>query len=996
MTEYQHINTSTGTEIAITTLGLDFETYYDDQYSLSRLTTWEYITDPRFKIHMLGVRVNGHRQVLRPEAIADFLANLPRPVELIAQNAMFDGLVLAHHFRWLPDIYHCTMSMSRALFSPHVGAGLAELAERLWPEDPAKRKGDDLEASKGVRDLDSVPGLYDRIAVYCQQDVDLTVDAYHEMVNTHGFPASELPIIDMVIRNSVQPYLDADTALLRRYEAKLIADRQALMAKVLVDCEAFYAAVTDPELKKKFKQKGGKNAETREEWLSKALSSGSRFAEYLCWKGIEPPTKISPTTGKPTWAFSQKDVPFLQLMLRHPELNDIWEAREGLKSNAALSKTQTFLAVADRFDGKLIMPLKVSAAHTHRMGGGEGLNCMTGDHEVLTPQGWVPMQDWGAATPIMQWSPDGRLAFVRAEKVEQPYDGPIIDIDAPVIRGRFTPDHRLPTLSHSRLKDRTAGWVADHTGLQRIPYKGTYTRAETALTPAQVRLLVALAADGCVHDQGHVTWGFRRERKIARLLELLDAAEVKFTQTRYESQTVFYIARRDRPTWLRKGFGPWVLTLDPAGLQALVTELVHWDGTRHHKSGATVVFTTDKAQAEWIVLAGFLAGRTPTMNAYPRPGHPDIWHVYFREGMFTAIRTEDHITHTQHTGTVFCARVPSSYFVIRYRDRIQITGNCQNMNRNAPPDDPAGDLRGGVHRRSLLAPDGMVVTVGDLSNIEARMLAWECNDDELLEIFRTGGDVYSVMAQDIYNRPIHKKTDPFERNVGKVTVLGLGYGMGPPKFQDTLNSGPMGMDPIYFDDPGMYAYIVQTYRAKRWRVPNYWTELDSWLAMMMDRRCRFETHNGLILTHESVWMPNGQRLWYPNLRFEYGRVLYDSRNGPTPTWGGTFTENLTQALAQLVIKDGMCRIESEFRRYHLDIDLVRGQPYWTAANFTSLRLLARGRVALQVHDEIVACVPEPYADELLAKMLELMTAVPDWCPGLPLDAEGGWAKNYSK
>ena len=102
--------------------------------------------------------------------------------------------------------------------------------------------------------------------------------------------------------------------------------------------------------------------------------------------------------------------------------------------------------------------------------------------------------------------------------------------------------------------------------------------------------------------------------------------------------------------------------------------------------------------------------------------------------------------------------------------------NMQNMPRNS-------ELR-----KALCAPPGQLVFVADLSNIEARMLAWLADEDDLLQQFRNGDDIYSNLASVIYDRPINKHDDPTERFVGKTAVLGLGYGMGATKFQDNIRS----------------------------------------------------------------------------------------------------------------------------------------------------------------------------------------------------------------
>ena len=90
--------------------------------------------------------------------------------------------------------------------------------------------------------------------------------------------------------------------------------------------------------------------------------------------------------------------------------------------------------------------------------------------------------------------------------------------------------------------------------------------------------------------------------------------------------------------------------------------------------------------------------------------------------------------------------------------------------------------RGGELRKAILAPPGMMIVSCDSAQIEARVLAWLAGHDKLLELFRSGEDVYKHQAAAIYGIPVEQVT-PEQRFLGKVCVLGLGYGMGHDKFE---------------------------------------------------------------------------------------------------------------------------------------------------------------------------------------------------------------------
>lgn len=275
--------------------------------------------------------------------------------------------------------------------------------------------------------------------------------------------------------------------------------------------------------------------------------------------------------------------------------------------------------------------------------------------------------------------------------------------------------------------------------------------------------------------------------------------------------------------------------------------------------------------------------------------------------------------------------------------------------------------RGGELRQCLMAPEGYLIYVADLSNIEARMLAWLAGEDELVEQFRRGDDIYSNFASTIYGRKINKKDDPTERFVGKTAILGLGYGMGAEKFQATLKSGAMG-PPIEFELQETKR-IVNTYRSTYPRIKGLWTKLEDNLRLAMHKDNYGMTYGPLTIDHESLILPNGMALRYHNLRTTKDGLVFDSRNKSEYTYGGKITENVVQALSRIVITDSMLRLSKS---------------------------IPDGKVALTVHDEIIIVAPDTDPHATMSKIINDMCQAPSWCSDIPLDAEGGFDIRYSK
>lgn len=301
-------------------------------------------------------------------------------------------------------------------------------------------------------------------------------------------------------------------------------------------------------------------------------------------------------------------------------------------------------------------------------------------------------------------------------------------------------------------------------------------------------------------------------------------------------------------------------------------------------------------------------------------------------------------------------------------------GNKMNL-QNLPRIDP-NDPDSGLLRKSIIAPDNHVIVVADLSQIEARMLAWLANDEELLQQFRDKEDAYKIMASKIYNKPVDD-IDKTERFVGKTSILGLGYYMGWRKFLMTITLGLMG--PKMAMEPDMAQLVVSTYRKERRAIVNFWGVCDTMLNHMlydMDMEYGPLQVNG---EQNRIYMPNGMYLEYPGLSQSNDGFVYftyeDAERidcGRRPhkkgrkIYSGLLAENITQALARIVISQ------------HL------------------LQVTERYRVASTTHDELISVAHETQAEAALQFMLDVMRTPPQWCADIPLDAEGGYAREYSK
>lgn len=316
---------------------LDFETYYAKDYGLGKMTTEEYIRDPQFEVIGVAVQVDDGEPVWfsgTKEKTKAFLDQFfLHEMLVIAHNAMFDMAILNWHFDIRPKRIVDTLSMARALHTIEVGGSLAALVEYY----ELGEKGTEVVNALGKRRLDFDVESLARYGEYCKNDVALT----HKLFGVlgQGFPLVELKLIDLTIRMFTEPKLVLDTEALESYLAFVIESQQRFL----------------------------------ENYAREDLMSNPKFAELLRGLGVEPPMKISPTTGKATYAFSKSDEGFKEL-LEHPNngVQALVAARLWVKSTIEETRTERFLQISKR--GTLPIPLRYYAAHTGRWGGDDKVN----------------------------------------------------------------------------------------------------------------------------------------------------------------------------------------------------------------------------------------------------------------------------------------------------------------------------------------------------------------------------------------------------------------------------------------------------------------------------------------------------------------------------------------------------------------------------------------------------------------------------------------------
>lgn len=297
--------------------------------------------------------------------------------------------------------------------------------------------------------------------------------------------------------------------------------------------------------------------------------------------------------------------------------------------------------------------------------------------------------------------------------------------------------------------------------------------------------------------------------------------------------------------------------------------------------------------------------------------------------------------------------------------------NLQNLPR-VVWDKVSKKLKKGHLRFALVAQQGYSVIAADFSNIEARLVAALAGQDDLVEKFRNGEDIYSWFATLIYGYPVNKKDHPVERFVGKTCILGLGYGMGWKKFLAKMLEEGIEMD------EREAKRIVYLYRDTFPKIKECWATLDALAAKFLVNPSGMFVWKNLTFLHERIVLPNGMPIMYPDIARGPEGLYFRSRKFKALSdddeldwqdgnriWGGAFLENICQALARIIATGAEQRL--------------------AAMNIPA---------ALQVHDELVFAVPTILVEKVKQAIATEMTKPVNWMPSLPIAVELNHGASY--
>lgn len=275
-------------------------------------------------------------------------------------------------------------------------------------------------------------------------------------------------------------------------------------------------------------------------------------------------------------------------------------------------------------------------------------------------------------------------------------------------------------------------------------------------------------------------------------------------------------------------------------------------------------------------------------------------------------------------------------------------------------------------RTAFIPKPGCRFIVADFSAIEARVLAWLSGENWRLETFKKGGDIYCASASKMFGVTVVKHGENGHlRQKGKISELALGYG-GSTGALTAMGAIDMGIPEEELPE------LVSQWRAANPHITKFWWDVDA-ASMKAVKEKNTVTCGNLTFSYRAgmlfITLPSGRRLSYVKPRLEtnrFGRaaITYEGV-GESKKWmrietyGAKLTENIVQATARDLLAQAM------------------------------LRLRAAGyEIVMHVHDEAVCEVPE--GESSVEEVCRIMSEVPSWAAGLPLNADGYECAFYKK
>ncbi len=452
----------------------------------------------------------------------------------------------------------------------------------------------------------------------------------------------------------------------------------------------------------------------------------------------------------------------------------------------------------------------------------------------------------------------------------------------------------------------------------------------------------------------------------------------------------------------------------------------------------------EKDQVEWVATIAALAGQQVTLEWYAsEKSARGRWCLFSRSSETTTLHSRD-VSIMANDKPVYCPTVPGGYWLCRYRDRIYITGNTQNMPRGTrtitDPESARPHLLHGsaglieafygspmyavsdMLRSCLVASPGHRLMAADYSSIEGRVTAWLAGEADEIEAYRandagTGPGIYEIAAAGIFNITPDKVAKP-QRQVGKAATLALGFGGGVLAFKAMADIYQIDMAPVYdilapITEPEIFERATLRYEEcmERGDTGTDVMSREAWIASEITKVLWRARHPSTVELWRGLQDAARDAVQSPGTITTFGRISFVVRRGflwcrlPSGrclAYGGPRIEDRKTpwgATNASVTALGVNSVTKKWERYALYGGLLAENVVQAIAR----DLMANGMlnaeaagypIVMTVHDEAVADVPEGKGS--LEEFSSLLCALPAWAEGIPLTASGYEARAYKK
>jgi hypothetical protein len=843
----------------MTIVVIDFESYWDREYSLTKMSECEYILDNRFQVIMLGLKVGkqptetyvGHEAAARALARVDW-----SKTALLAHNTRFDGSILAWRFGHVPRLYLDTLSMARA--TTHwqgVKSSLASLSTYFGlPE-----KGNEVALAQGLRLDDFTPEQLASYRAYCARDTE-SCRAIFDQLLPH-FTNDELELIDIVLRMHIEPQIKLDGWVLSQHLDQVKQEKADMLAQV--------EATVDKE----------------------ELSSNVKFAELLKSLNVDIPMKISPATGELIPALARGDRGFKELCQdssQPPFVQALLTTRLSVKSTIEETRTANLLRLSNLTwpsgeVGLAPVPLKYSGARTHRLSGDGGTNWQNivrgslirksiqapAGHRIIhrdASQIEARMTAWLAkCEPLLTAFREGRDVYsefaslvygktvTKEDKLERFVGKTCVAAGTPVLTDiGWVPIEDVQR--QYRLWDGIE-WV-NHDGLIAHGPRATLTLSGVSLTP------------------DHLVWCGTRWRQ----------ASEAGSNDRFHPSVIAAVSLPSLATCSARAAAcrrSWsnAIADDPSTRSIEATS----------RLSAVLDVTTVPSWLERRNDIGSMPKQCPTtltVRAFSTASLRRLHDVILRQ-----------IKNINITALAELACFPNG-----------LTTALPFFAISRPF--PAGTIpRSKWIERTPMATTSRAIyglsTGSQTSPINARPRT--STPDVSNNVSSSSKAVYDLLNAGSHNRFTILSDD------GPViianSILGLGYGCGAEKFRHMLFIGNGGISLDVEEEVAQR--IVRAYRTTYPEIPKLWKYVDQILRHLA-RGMIDETHLPIEIEHDALRLPSGLVIRYPELGFDdEGELCYlDARyNTRSKIYGAKGVENISQALARIIITDVAVRVK---------------------------------------------------------------------------------------